>query len=297
MLAQVPATFIIEFLGRKNSIILGNVLSCMYMVVILFSHNLFNLIIAEILSAISFAIKDSAEPSLLNESIPPTKQKSEIFAKISGKGISNYYIINGISTIIVGIVYEINPYIPILLSLTTLIIVTILATRFIEPVKKTRKEEIQSGDQVKELRESFKFVLTSERIKSLILYGTIVTGLFSVLSNYEITMLEELELSASFLGILFAILRISAAFVTKRQEKFHHKFRNKSLTTIGFLAVGSCILAGIMGIFAEEYKIGVLFISLFYMIRYICSGLYEPLIEKYLSNFTNEEINETIYEK
>ena len=60
MFSQIPATFIIEFLGRKNSIILGNILSCLYMVVILFSNNLFNLIIAEMLSATSFAIKESA---------------------------------------------------------------------------------------------------------------------------------------------------------------------------------------------------------------------------------------------
>jgi len=295
MFAQIPATFIIEFLGRKNSIILGNVLSCVYMVVILFSHNLFNLIIAEILSAISFAIKESAEPSLLNESIPPSKQKSEIFAKISGKGMSNYYIINGISTIIAGIVYEINPYIPILLSLTTLMIVTILSTCFIEPVKKKRKRERENVEQFKELKESFKFVLTSERIKSLILYGTIVTGLLSILLNYEITMLEELELSATYLGILFAILGMVSSFATKRQEKFHCKFRNKSLTIIGFLVVGSCIFSGITGIFAKEYKISIIFIVLLYIIRYIGSGIYEPLIEKYLSNFTNEEIDTKIY--
>lgn len=93
MFSQIPATFIIEFLGRKNSIVLGNILSCLYMVVIIFSNNLFNLVIAEMLSAISFAIKESAEPSLLNESIPRSKFKSKIFAKISQKGASRilYY--------------------------------------------------------------------------------------------------------------------------------------------------------------------------------------------------------------
>ena len=48
MFSQIPATFIIEFLGRKNSIILGNILSCLYMVVILFSNNLFTVFISKI---------------------------------------------------------------------------------------------------------------------------------------------------------------------------------------------------------------------------------------------------------
>ena len=60
IIVQIPATFIIEFIGRKNSIVLANILSCLYMVVLIFSNNLFNLIIAEILSSLAFAIKSSA---------------------------------------------------------------------------------------------------------------------------------------------------------------------------------------------------------------------------------------------
>ena len=174
--SQIPATFIIEFLGRKNSIILGNVLSCAYIVVILFSKNLFNLIIAEILSAISFAIKESAEPSLLNESIPPTKQRSQIFARISEKGISNYYIINAISTIIAGFLYEINPYIPLLLTLSILLFVTFLSTQFIEPVESKKDQNTENNNSLYEIGKMFKYVLKSERIKSLILFSAIITG-------------------------------------------------------------------------------------------------------------------------
>ncbi len=295
MASQIPATFSIEFLGRKNSLILGNVLGCLYMVVVMLSHNLFYLIIAEMLSAVAFAIKESAEPSLLNESIPPTKQKSKIFGRISEKGMSSYYMINAISTIIAGILYEVNPYIPLILSLTTLIIVTFLSTLFIEPVKRTKSKEVRSVSQRKELREAFKFVLKSERVKSLILFSAIITGLFSILANYEVSMLEDLDMSASYLGILFAILGIVAALSTKKQEEFHNKFRNKSLITIGFLAAGSCVFAGIAGIMAKQHKIGVLVIIVFYIAKYFCAGIYYPLIEKYLSNFTNQEIDTKIF--
>ena len=48
---------------------------------------LFNLITAELLSSLAFGIKESVDPSLLNESIPPSRYKSKIFAKISQKGV------------------------------------------------------------------------------------------------------------------------------------------------------------------------------------------------------------------
>ena len=108
-------------------------------------------------------------------------------------------------------------------------------------------------------------------------------------------MLEDLDMSASYLGILFAILGIVAALSTKKQEEFHNKFRNKSLITIGFLAAGSCVFAGIAGIMAKQHKIGVLVIIVFYIAKYFCAGIYYPLIEKYLSNFTNQEIDTKIF--
>ena len=56
-----------------------------------------------------------------------------------------------------------------------------------------------------------------------------------------------------------------------------------------------CILGGIAGITAKEYKIMILFIIIFYAVKYVCSGIYYALEEKYLSNFTNEEIDTKIF--
>ena len=295
ILIQVPATLIIEFLGRKNSIIFANILNCIYMVVIIFSKNIFNLIIAEIIRSLAFAIKGSTEPSLLNASIPPTKKKSQIFARINEKGMSGYYIINSISTVLAGFLYNINPYIPITLSLTVLVIVTILSTKFIEPVKKKKKNLSANLNQIKDLKESFQFVLKSERVKSLILYSSLMTGVLSILGNYEISLLEELEISSAYLGTIFAFLGILTSIITKDQEYFHKKYRNKSLSVLGFLVVLSCILSGFAGIISKEFKVFIILIIISYMIKYACSGIYHALIEKYLSNFTNKDIDTKVF--
>ncbi len=109
---QIPANIIVEFLGRKNSIIVGNILNCLYMIIIMLSKNLLDLILAELIGAMAFSIKNIAEPSLLNESIPPSKYKSEIYSKINAKGAAGYYLIGSICKIIVGFLYPINGYLP-----------------------------------------------------------------------------------------------------------------------------------------------------------------------------------------
>lgn len=134
IILQIPANIIVEFLGRKNSLILANILNCFCMVMIMISRTLFDLILAEFISAMAFSIKNIVEPSLLNESIPPSKYKSQIFSKLSSKGSSGYYLLNAISKICAGFLFAINGYLPMICSLIILIFATILSIGFIEPV-------------------------------------------------------------------------------------------------------------------------------------------------------------------
>lgn len=61
------------------------------------------------------------------------------------------------------------------------------------------------------------------------------------------------------------------------------------------MIIGSCIIAGIAGLIAKEYKIAIVILIIVYAIKYICSGIYYALIEKYLSNFTNKDIDTKIF--
>ena len=58
---QIPGNIIVEFLGRKNSLIFANILNCLYMVIIMLSRNLKDLIFAEFIGAIAFSIKNIVE--------------------------------------------------------------------------------------------------------------------------------------------------------------------------------------------------------------------------------------------
>lgn len=295
IIMQIPATFIIEYLGKKRSIILANFLNCIYMLVVMFSSNLFHLITAELLSSLAFGIKETADPALLNESVPPSRYKSQIFAKINQKGISNYYIINAISTILAGFFYDINPYIPITLALMITIIVTIISTAFIEPQVENEKHKIQEFNQIKEIKESFQFILKSERLKALILFAAVTVGIMSVLETYEISLLEDFDMSAKYLCMVFAVLGIISGMIAKKQEAYHNKHRNKSLCVLlGMIGV-STLMAGIFGVISKRYYFCIIFIILSYVIRYAYKGIYYPLMEKYLRNFANEKIDTKIF--
>ena len=297
VILQIPSNIIVEFLGRKNSIVLANVLNCFYMVVIMLSRNLGDLIFAEFIAAIAFSIKEVTEPSLLNESIPPSKNKSKIYAKINSKGTSGFFVINAITKIAAGFLFAINGYIPIICSLTILVIVVIISIGFIEPVKrkKQNKNELLNKKQIKEIKDGFSYILKSERLKALVLSSTANITLIVILMNYTVSLLEDLNISSAIIGIIAAVGSLISAFASKGQEKFHQKLTNKSLFVISMMLSISTIIAGISGLLTEKYIELLIIVILMYMINYFAQGMYYTIIDRYLRNFSNEKIDVKIF--
>ena len=192
---QIPANIIVEFLGRRNSIILGNILNCFYILMFMMTGNLFDLILAKFISSLAVSIKDIAEPGLLNASIPPSKYKSNIFAKINARGASGFYILSAISKIIGGFLFEINGYIPMILCLITLIFVSIVSMLYIEPIKKSSSKSnasMQIKKQMKDIQEGFQFILKSERLKALILSASLIASFLSIMASYRTSLLQDI---------------------------------------------------------------------------------------------------------
>lgn len=297
VIAQIPASFIIDKIGRKRGMILGNIFNAIYLILVINSKNLFSLVLAEIASSLGFSLKDIAEPAILNESIDLQKEeKSKKFAKIQAKAISGYYWLSAISIAISGFLFEINPYIPMFFALSIVIISLIMSTQFVElnlSDKTNKKSHI-----IKEigLKDSIKFAFESKRCRCLLLFSAVFFSIFTVLATYEISLLEDLNISSKYIGIIFAFLNIVSAITSKKQNTFQKKFKNRTLTFLGYAIVISCTVAGAVSVFASVNITMIIAIIVFmYIIKYIAVSLYNVLIIKYLSNFTNSQIDTKIF--
>lgn len=294
---QIPANIVVEFLGRRNSLILGNILNCIYMVVLMLSRNLGDLIIAEFISAMAFSIKEIVQPTLLNLSIPLSKYKDSIYSKINSKGASRYYFFNAISKIVAGYLFVINGYLPMICSLSILIFVTVLSILFIEPVTKHNKKRDSNlvKKQLKEIKDGFKFVLKSDRLKALLLCGSLISALLSIGSSYHVGLWQDLKMSPVFIGVIAACGSFISALASKRQEKFHKTLRNKSLSVISYLLASSFILFGVYGLISKKYTYMIVIVVFAQLLFDYCNGTYSTIIDRYLKNFTNKEIDTKIF--
>ena len=112
---QIVCIKLIDSIGKQKSILLGNALVTISILLIILGNNLLFLIFAFFIQAIGYNLKGPCEPTILSDSIPKSSFSSNIYAKIYGKGTSYYYIFDAISSVSTGFLYVINPYIPLIL--------------------------------------------------------------------------------------------------------------------------------------------------------------------------------------
>ena len=70
-------------------------------------------------------------------------------------------------------------------------------------------------DEIKDIKSGFKFVLKSERLKALILSAAFICTLLTILGNYEVSLLEDIKLSAVVIGYAGAINSLVNAIASK----------------------------------------------------------------------------------
>ena len=88
---------------------------------------------------------------------------------------------------------------------------------------------------------------------------------------------------------------IDSGIFTKKQEEIHEAYRNKSLSVLLITIAASLIIAGIFGIIAKTYIYVVLIIFIAFLGWNCSKAIFFALMERYLSNFANEEVDTKIF--
>ena len=227
---QIPAVVITDFLGKRKSIILGNILLIFYIVILIFGPGAISIIIADLIFSLGYDIKTIAESNLLYDSVS-TKGGDGLYSKLDAKGGSWYYILDGIASLTAGYLFVINNYIPIFICLGFIIISTILSFKFkdIYEVKRKKTKKIEIGKTFKtygkDLKSVFQFILKSKRMKAFILFQIVFYSLIEIMDIYNSSLLVEIGIAEEQFSMIFAVLTfIGGVSITlkRRNLKIEH---------------------------------------------------------------------------
>ena len=310
LIFQLPCTILIEKLGKKKSLILANLSITTYVLIVLGLTSKYGYIVADVFCAFGFIIKGIAESNVLYDSIESSDNKRTIFSKIEGFSSSLYYYIDAITSVAAGFLFVINPYIPMVICLILTVISVILSCKFKElPTDKSSESEeeiledsrrdLSLAQQIKyyitDLRDAFKFIAKSNRLRALIIFYAVFSTLLSVLTTVRRSLLKELGVPDAYFGILFAIWGLMAGISSNSATKIQKSHGNQTLSFLSISYIISLIFSGLASILlglppAITYFIVLCMIS----IQFLVKGPYYTLIKRYLGSFSTSSMRTKI---
>lgn len=300
ILFQIFNTVLIGKVGKKNAIVLGQLLNLISMGIIAYCPNFTFLLISQAICAMGFGLKGIAESSFLTTSLPKYKEKGELFSRIDSKGYSKFCFVGATSVLISGFLYAINPYIPIALCMTANLFAFIIAMNFIDlerientKEKKSIKEEIHTI--INDLKDGFKFIFRSRRLRTLLTFLGLLWGIISVYATYQETLLKELEIPSYYIGFMLAGFQMLVGVFSTKSNKFNKKYKNHVLTYIGLMLVVGSMMLGAVTIFNIPFPIQLMTITIVFIVRAYAKGLYQVLKKRYMNSFANNSIIPKIY--
>ena len=295
LVSLVFANFINNKTSNRKTLIIGDVINAISMLVLIVGNGFVQMAIAEMLNAVAFALKNISTGPMLEESIPKTDKKSEIFSRIDGKAYFKYCIFSAIATVVAGFLYNVNPYVPMILCLICTVISGIISFNFKEISKEQRNKQKDLIKVVKELKEGFIYTIKSKRIRALLLALGFIWGIFILYMTYQTTLLKNMNISAASIGIIAMFLEIIKGYGGRFANQYNKKLKNKSLTILALTVSISFIIAGIGSLLNISFAIQIVIILVAFIIIDTIRGLYMVLYKKYDNNFSNVKILPTIY--
>lgn len=292
-LLLIPLTTLVGKIGKRNSLILGNFFNIISILAYIVANNFAYVVLGQFLSAIAFTTKSITESNFLYDTLPKGEKRGSIFSKIEGKGASWYYYLDAVSSFISGFLYVINGYLPMILCLISCVISTVMCFYF-NDTNQTKETTINTRQYMKDLKASFHYIFQSNRLRYLIVFGSILSGFMGILVSLRSATLEEIGFPEQYFGIVFAVLGIISGISSRNQHHLHNRFHNKTLTMLALPTTVSCIVIGLTVMGELPYNLTVATILWMFFFQFIVKGPFYTLIKRYLNNFTTSALREKI---
>ncbi len=295
---QIFCVNIVDYLGKQKSLLLGNIFVSISILFYILGNGMPLLMLLNLIQAIGYNLKGLCEPTLLSDSIPKSSSAAKIYSKINGKGSSSYYVFDAVSSATTGFLYVLNPYIPLILCFICCLISTILSLAFTEPISTNKLEKNKSIGFITYYKDTFitfKQILKSNRLKSLLIFSSLFCSMLSVFGTLRSSILVDIKVPEQYFGIILACQQIISSMASGKQHWFHNKLRNRVLTWFSLSLCTGFILTGLLVICNISFVVSIATVLLLITIYAIIKGPYYTLNERYFNSFSNPEVNAKIF--
>jgi len=273
VILTIPGGLLADNIGRKKSILLSSLSLLIATFIYSLSTQLYQFIIAEVIFAAAWALNAGAAPAFIYDTLIELDRRDE-YKKIWGNAAFITLLVIGIAGLIGGLVAQTGFRNVFYISLIPFFIAVFIPLGFTEPHRH------RSGKgQFEQLKDSLIFSMKHRRVRSLILYFAVLTGMIHMAYYFMQPYLQGIGIPIYAFGYIY----LAAFWVEALGAKFSHIIENflgekKTLISMVILSMVGILFMGLV-----QSPIGLVFpiiIMFFY-------GFIEPVI----SNYINEHVS------
>jgi MFS family permease len=283
VLFEVPTGAVADRIGRKQSILLGAMLWALSLSMYIAGNIYFVFILAELTFSLGSAFKSGADSALIYDSLKAESREKD-YQIVEGKARSYALYAQAVGSVIAGFVYEVNMYLPMIISIGFMIITALITLIFKEPPTLDAGTE-RDQTYFKQIIESAKYVLSHEKLKAIVLFSMVFFIFYRAGYWFYQPYMETVNIPVKYFGIIFFIFNITAAFFSKRSSYIMSKTKPKTLTFMAFLMIASFVLMGLFKIWIGVFAI---------LLQQVARGINRPVITKYMNKHISSDKRATI---
>lgn len=283
-LLQIPVTKLIKKIGRAHSAQLASVASIIFVAIYIWGNSLWIFIFANVLYGFSTSIRNITDVEILSITLKKLRKKND-YSRIEGKGMFWYYVIEGLTSIIAGYLYEfVNPYAPIISTGICAIILLLLSFVIKDPLDDEEQdvhEQIESNK--KEREPSYKTLFKRPFVIWMAIFTFCFLGIASVHQTLTKVYLQDANIPAYLFGYIFCVYKLISAIASKFQFKYELKRGVKSLIYCCAMMIFTYISCAIIYWINPKAILSLIIALILFASQYFARAVFRIAVKNYIN--------------
>ena len=282
-ITEIPSGYIADYFGRKNSLILGTILTfCGYLIFSNFSS--FEIFVcAQIIIALGGSLMSGADSALMYDTLLEIEDEKH-YTKVEGRTYAIGNFSEAVAGLLGGFLATTSLLLPVQVQTSILFLCIPIAISLVEPsLHKENKIEKGFYSIIKVVKFS---LLENIKLRWLIIYSSIMGVATLSAAWLAQPFFKSIDIPIVYYGVLWASLNITAGISSVNSYKFEQKYNTPNLLLILGLLMS---LSFIIIYFTPNY-FGLILIFAIYYLR----GILTPLLKNQININTESNIRATV---
>lgn len=282
---QIPITKLIKKFGRVHMARFASIAYLGFALIYLFGQGLPIFIVANLLYGIGMATRNITDVEIISLSLKKLNRKKD-FSKVEGKALFIYNIIEALSSILAGYLYEfVSPYSPIIGTIICCVVSVVLSFLIKDPLDDDIEEiELEKEQENKAKREpSYKTLLKRPFVISMIIFCFCFYGLSSVYSSLAKMYFQNINTPAYLFGYIFCALKLISAFTYKYEFKYELRKGVRTLIIFTSTLLIAYTANAIIYSINPSSVISIIAITLMIILQQVSRSAYRISVKNYIN--------------